>query len=156
MDVHDHLSTLDDSKTAWILKVRVSRIWVSRSSTNGEVVSNSMILLDCLVSQRIYRHTFFYLPYNLRRPCHLLSDLLSHLKNLRTTTFMRLQGLKSGNNITISFSKEGCTKSLIFVFVRQLTPTSQCKTRGWYLFCLQQSSIYMRMITWWYHFTSLN
>ncbi|XP_063949119.1 uncharacterized protein LOC108222654 [Daucus carota subsp. sativus] len=50
MEAHDHLSALDDSKTSWTLKVRVTRIWQTRYG-NGFVDRHNLILLDCLDNQ---------------------------------------------------------------------------------------------------------
>ncbi|WOG95236.1 hypothetical protein DCAR_0414544 [Daucus carota subsp. sativus] len=47
MEAHDHIAALDDSKTSWNLKVRVTRIWV-KCYRSGSVFRYNMILLDCL------------------------------------------------------------------------------------------------------------
>ena len=58
MEAHDHIAALDDSKTSWNLKVRVTRIWV-KCYRSGSVFRYNMILLDCLV---IYDKNLLCLP----------------------------------------------------------------------------------------------
>ncbi|XP_074347225.1 uncharacterized protein LOC141686063 [Apium graveolens] len=43
---HHHLSNLDGNHTAWTLKVRVTRMWVS-TNRQGVLVRHNLILLDC-------------------------------------------------------------------------------------------------------------
>ncbi|XP_074327785.1 uncharacterized protein LOC141665699 [Apium graveolens] len=43
---HHHLSNLDGNNTAWTLKVRVTRMWVS-TNRQGVLVRHNLILLDC-------------------------------------------------------------------------------------------------------------
>ncbi|XP_074347667.1 uncharacterized protein LOC141686539 [Apium graveolens] len=43
---HHHLSDLDGNNTAWTLKVRVTRMWVS-TNRQGVLVRHNLILLDC-------------------------------------------------------------------------------------------------------------
>ncbi|KAL1806427.1 hypothetical protein ACET3Z_029495 [Daucus carota] len=43
---HHHLLTIDESRTDWMLKVRVTRIWATMSR-NGVAVRHNLILLDC-------------------------------------------------------------------------------------------------------------
>ncbi|KAL8090536.1 hypothetical protein AgCh_039840 [Apium graveolens] len=46
MQDHHHLSNLDGNHTAWTLKVRVTRMWVS-TNRQGVLVRHNLILLDC-------------------------------------------------------------------------------------------------------------
>lgn len=48
MAMHDHLSTIDESKMDWTLKVRVTRMWDTISNA-GVVTAHNMLLLDCQV-----------------------------------------------------------------------------------------------------------
>lgn len=63
MEAHDHLSALDDSKTSWTLKVRVTRIWQTRYG-NGFVDRHNLILLDCLVRCDQFQHRPIYNYHN--------------------------------------------------------------------------------------------
>ncbi|XP_074337217.1 uncharacterized protein LOC141674407 [Apium graveolens] len=46
MQDHHHLSNLDGNHTAWTLKIRVTRMWVS-TNRQGVLVRHNLILLDC-------------------------------------------------------------------------------------------------------------
>ncbi|KAL8145787.1 hypothetical protein AgCh_003803 [Apium graveolens] len=49
MNDHHHFSALDATQVAWKLKVRVTRVWISRNN-RGEAVRHNLIQLDCEIS----------------------------------------------------------------------------------------------------------
>lgn len=48
LNFHHHLSTIDETRLDWILRVRVTRMWVIVSNA-GVVVRHNIIILDCEV-----------------------------------------------------------------------------------------------------------